>query len=106
MSVSILNATFDCSDAASAARFWSEVTTWSCAREEMPGNPYWVVGSPAPGAFRLVFVEVPESRRRRTGFILTSFLMACHKIRRSTGSCRSARGSPTTAVMPRPEAGS
>jgi hypothetical protein len=47
LSASILNVTFDCSDAASTARFWSEVTTWPCAKEEMPGNPYWVVGPSA-----------------------------------------------------------
>lgn len=62
MSASILNVTFDCSDAASAARFWSEVTTWPCVKEEMPGNPYWVVGPAAQGALRLVFVEVPEEK--------------------------------------------
>jgi hypothetical protein len=62
VSASILNVTFDCSDAASTARFWSEVTTWPCAKVEMPGNPYWVVGLSAEGALRLVFVEVPEEK--------------------------------------------
>jgi predicted enzyme related to lactoylglutathione lyase len=62
VSASILNVTFDCSDAASTARFWSEVTTWPCAKVEMPGNPYWVVDPSADGAVRLVFVEVPEEK--------------------------------------------
>jgi predicted enzyme related to lactoylglutathione lyase len=60
LSVSILNVTFDCSDAGSVARFWSEVTTWPYTKVETPGNPYWVVGPPAPGAVRFVFVNVPE----------------------------------------------
>lgn len=58
----ILNVTFDCSDAASTARFWSEVTAWPCAKEEMPGNPYWVVASSAQDSPRLVFVDVPEAK--------------------------------------------
>ncbi len=62
LSASILNVTFDCSDAASLARFWSEVTRWPWSKEEMPGNPYWVVGQPEQSAPRLVFVEVPEER--------------------------------------------
>jgi predicted enzyme related to lactoylglutathione lyase len=62
VSASILNVTFDCSDTASTARFWSEVTTWPSAKVEMPGNPYWVVGPSAEGAVRLVFVEVPEEK--------------------------------------------
>jgi hypothetical protein len=47
MSSSVLNVTFDCSDAASIARFWNAVTGWPCAKQEMPGNPFWVVGEPA-----------------------------------------------------------
>jgi predicted enzyme related to lactoylglutathione lyase len=62
VSASILNVTFDCSDTASTARFWSEVTTWPCTKVEMPGNPYWVVGPATEGAVRLVFVEVPEKK--------------------------------------------
>jgi hypothetical protein len=30
--------------------------------EEMPGNPYWVVGPPEEGGTRLVFVDVPEAK--------------------------------------------
>lgn len=60
---SILNVTFDCVDAASLARFWSEVTGWPCSRQEVPGNPYWVVGDPDGSATpRLVFVNVPERK--------------------------------------------
>ncbi len=59
---SLLNVTFDCSDAASVARFWSEVTRWPCRKEEMPGNPFWLVGASDDSTPRLVFVEVPEAR--------------------------------------------
>jgi predicted enzyme related to lactoylglutathione lyase len=62
MSSAILNVTFDCGDAASMAEFWSEVTGWSASKEDMPGNPYWVVGDPDGLALRLVFVEVAESK--------------------------------------------
>jgi hypothetical protein len=45
--------------------FWSDVTQWPCSKEEMPGNPFWLVG-PDGGAFpRLVFVEVPEAKRAK-----------------------------------------
>jgi predicted enzyme related to lactoylglutathione lyase len=62
VSLWILNVTFDCSDAASTARFWSELTGWPCSKEEMPGNAYWVVGQSEQGTPRLVFVEVPEEK--------------------------------------------
>jgi predicted enzyme related to lactoylglutathione lyase len=62
VSTSIVNVTFDCSNAASMARFWSEVITWPSSTEEMPGNPYWVVGPPEEGGTRLVFVDVPEAK--------------------------------------------
>jgi predicted enzyme related to lactoylglutathione lyase len=62
MSSSILNVTFDCSDAALVARFWTEVTRWPCSKREMPGNPYWVVGAPDGAGPRLVFVTVPEPK--------------------------------------------
>jgi predicted enzyme related to lactoylglutathione lyase len=60
VSVAILNVTFDCDDAESLAGFWSKVTGWACSKEEMPGNPYWVVGMATGEPPRLVFVEVPE----------------------------------------------
>jgi predicted enzyme related to lactoylglutathione lyase len=62
LSLSILNITFDCLDAASTARFYSDLTGWPCSMEPMPGNPFWLVGLPAEGAPRLVFVEVLEAK--------------------------------------------
>jgi predicted enzyme related to lactoylglutathione lyase len=60
VSVAILNVTFDCIDAELLARFWSNATGWPSSKEEMPGNPYWVVGMANGEPPRLVFVEVPE----------------------------------------------
>jgi len=62
VSSSILNVTFDCSDAASMAQFWSEVTRWSWSKQEMPGNTFWVVSAPDGAGPRLVFVNVPEPK--------------------------------------------
>jgi len=62
VSSSILNVTFDCSDAASMAQFWSEVTQWSRSKQEMPGNTFWVVSAPGGAGPRLVFVTVPEPK--------------------------------------------
>ncbi len=62
VSSSILNVTFDCSDAASVAQFWSGVTQWSCSEHEMPGNTFWVVSVPGGAGPRLVFVNVPEPK--------------------------------------------
>lgn len=62
MSSPILNVTFDCSGAASMARFWSEVTRWPRTKEGMPGNPFWLVGASDGSTPRLVFVEVPEAK--------------------------------------------
>jgi predicted enzyme related to lactoylglutathione lyase len=58
---SILNVTFDWSDAASIAQFWSAVTGWPWSKQEMPGNPFWVVGEPSRTGPRLVFVNVAEA---------------------------------------------
>jgi predicted enzyme related to lactoylglutathione lyase len=60
MSSSVLNVTFDCSDAASVAQFWSEVTGWPCSKQQQPGNTFWLVGAPGRAGPRLVFVNVPE----------------------------------------------
>jgi predicted enzyme related to lactoylglutathione lyase len=60
---SILNVTFDCSNAESVARFWSEVTRWPLSKEDMPGNPFWLVSSGDDASPSLVFVDVPEPRR-------------------------------------------
>lgn len=62
MSSSILNVTFDCADGERQARFWSDVTACPWSKEEMPGNPFWVVGPSEGGGVRLVFVEVPERK--------------------------------------------
>lgn len=62
---SILNVTFDCSDAESMARFWSEVTRWPRSKVEMPGNPFWWVGADGDASLHLVFVEVPEPKRTK-----------------------------------------
>ena len=62
MSSSVLNVTFDCSDAASVAQFWSEVTRWPCSKQQMPGNTFWVVGVPGGAGPRLVFVNGPEPK--------------------------------------------
>jgi predicted enzyme related to lactoylglutathione lyase len=59
---SILNVTFDCADGERLARFWSGVTGWAWSKEEMPGNPFWVVGDADGVATRLVFVLVRERK--------------------------------------------
>ena len=64
VSSSILNVTFDCSDAASVAQFWSEVTQWPYSKQEMPGNTFWVVG--VPGG-RRTGQESRAFRARRDG---------------------------------------
>jgi predicted enzyme related to lactoylglutathione lyase len=58
----ILNVTFDCRDAAHQARFWSAVTRWPASKQEMPGNPFWLVASTGSDGVHLVFVEVPEPK--------------------------------------------
>ena len=62
MCASILNVTFDCSDAGLVARFWSEVIGWPSSRQDMPGNPFWLVAQSEDSSPRLVYVEVPESK--------------------------------------------
>ncbi len=59
---SILNVTVDCADEERLARFWSGVTGWGWSKQEMPGNPFWIVGDPARPATRMVFVEVAEPK--------------------------------------------
>ena len=62
MRSAILNVTFDCRDAALLARFWSAVTRWPASKQDMPGNPYWLVARPGAEGVHLVFVEVPEAK--------------------------------------------
>jgi predicted enzyme related to lactoylglutathione lyase len=59
---SVLNVTFDCENAETMALFWSGVLGWPASRQEMPGNPYWLVGDPENVELRLVFVTVPENK--------------------------------------------
>lgn len=56
----LLNVTTDCRDAARVAAFWSGLIGWPASFEDMPGNPYWVVGDPAGSLPRLVFVTAGE----------------------------------------------
>jgi predicted enzyme related to lactoylglutathione lyase len=58
----ILNVTFDCNDAALLARFWSDVTGWPASKQDMPGNPFWLVARPDHDGARMVFVEVSEAK--------------------------------------------
>jgi predicted enzyme related to lactoylglutathione lyase len=74
MSSSILNATFDSSDAESQARFWSAALALPWRKEEMPGNPYWLVGDADHAAVRLVFVEVVEAKTTKNRVHLDLFL--------------------------------
>lgn len=62
MTATILNVTFDCLDSESVAGFWSAVTGWPRSFQDMPGNPFWVVGPDDDGAPRLVFVTVSEPK--------------------------------------------
>ncbi|MGH9054560.1 MAG: VOC family protein [Acidimicrobiales bacterium] len=62
MACSILNVTVDCADGERVARFWSDVTGLAWSRQDMPGNPFWIVGDPDSTTTRLVLVEVPEPK--------------------------------------------
>jgi predicted enzyme related to lactoylglutathione lyase len=62
MRSAILNVTFDCQDSALLARFWSGVTRWPVSKQDMPGNPFWLVARPESEGVQLVFVEVPEAK--------------------------------------------
>ena len=62
---SILNVTFDCSDAESVARFWSDVTRSPLSKVDMPGNPFWMVSPDGDASPHLVFVDVPEPKRAK-----------------------------------------
>lgn len=62
MNSDILNVVFDCSDAEGVARFWSEAMKRPRTYQDMPGNPFWIVGDVHGPNVRLVFVEVPEEK--------------------------------------------
>jgi len=66
MTTTILNVTFDCTDAGRIARFWAEATGWPLQRQDsVPGHEEYSVGPPADshqGRPRLYFVTVPEPK--------------------------------------------
>ena len=63
MTSAILNVTFDCSDARSAAGFWAALTGWNMHEERTePGHAEYSVGPPEGGFTRLYFVTVPEPK--------------------------------------------
>lgn len=50
-------------DAGLLARFWSGITGWPASKQDMPGNPFWLVARLEHEGVRLVFVEVAEAKR-------------------------------------------
>jgi predicted enzyme related to lactoylglutathione lyase len=66
MTTTILNVTFDCTDAGRVARFWAEASGWPLRQQDpSPGHEEYSVGPPADGRQsgpRLYFVTVPEPR--------------------------------------------
>ena len=93
---SILNVTFDCSDAEVMSRFWSEVTRWPRSKVEMPGNPFWWVGPDSDALPHLVFVEVPEPKLTKNRLHSTSCPLTELKTTKSPGWSHWALGSSTT----------
>jgi predicted enzyme related to lactoylglutathione lyase len=66
MHSTILNITFDCTDAKSQAMFWAAVTGGSAEeRDATPGHVEYAVVSPAPGVPRLYFTTVPEPKQAK-----------------------------------------
>lgn len=55
------------------AAFWSEVTGLPCSKQEVPGNPYWLVGTADGSDLRLVFVNVPEEKASKNRLHLDLF---------------------------------
>ncbi|MDH6137652.1 putative enzyme related to lactoylglutathione lyase [Kitasatospora sp. MAA4] len=63
MSSALHSITFDCTDAYTLARFWSEVTGWPMGADDVPGDPEAAVIPPAgTGGPRLLFIAVPEPK--------------------------------------------
>ncbi|GAA4530097.1 VOC family protein [Amycolatopsis samaneae] len=56
----VQNVTFDCADAYTLARFWSEVTGQPVSEEDQPGDPEALVS--LPSGVDLVFCQVPEGK--------------------------------------------
>ena len=63
MSSTVLNVTFDCSNAASVSRFWAAVTGWDLQLAyQGPEGDEFSVGPPLTGGVRLYFVPVSEPK--------------------------------------------
>ncbi len=63
MNSTVLNVTFDCSNAANVSRFWAAVTGWDRKLAyEGPEGDEFSVGPPSTGGVRLYFVTVPEPK--------------------------------------------
>jgi catechol 2,3-dioxygenase-like lactoylglutathione lyase family enzyme len=63
MYASILNITFDCTDARAQALFWAAVTGWTAAeRDATSGHVEFAVVPPGDATPRLYFTTVPEPR--------------------------------------------
>lgn len=66
MTTTILNVTFDCTDASRVARFWSEASGWPLQQQDSsPGHEEYSVGPSADSREsgpRFYFVTVPEPK--------------------------------------------
>ena len=66
MTTTILNITFDCTDASRVARFWAEASGWPLRQQHAePGHEEFSVGPPAGShelGPRLYFTTVPEPK--------------------------------------------
>lgn len=64
MHSSILNITFDCTDARAQAMFWAAVTGWTASEQDgTPGHvEYAVLPSPGSGMPRMYFTTVAEPK--------------------------------------------
>ncbi len=68
MHATILNITFDCTDAAAQAAFWAAVTGWTATvQDSTPGHVEYCVAPPDDGPLgggppRLYFTTVPEPK--------------------------------------------
>jgi len=95
---SILNVTFDCSDAEIMARFWSEVTRGPRTRLEMPGNPFWwVVPIVTPHDLTWSCRRAGTQAQQRIEFTSISSHMTKLKLRELPGCNRWVLASWTTA---------
>jgi hypothetical protein len=66
MHSTILNITFDCTDAAAQAMFWAAATGGSARQQDVgPGGAEYAVALPSPGAPRLYFTTVDEPKQAK-----------------------------------------